>query len=248
MVGPKLLKKAKRILLFVALNGTINRSQIEKKIKPKIDHPTIYKAIALLEQNGLIKEKPPRRGITRFYDLTESGLIQVITQNVPSSVKKAIINYGGLIPRIFDLWPEIGKAHAEEFAFVRLRSVFSEIALRRNEPILSSLIEDVVQKFWDPSWLSRENNPGSADEWRQIIRSNRKLNDMAIRVIIERAKRSADAFDRSLKLISEIGIKLVSVEGRKEIDELKRTIEEDRGKIDHLAQIIDGLLKQQEAQ
>jgi hypothetical protein len=86
LVGLQFLRKSLSILDYLAMNGPSNKSELERRVKPPIDKPTIYKIFTYLEEEEYIEPVHYRKGIVkwqglaRYYRITPSGLEWVFSR------------------------------------------------------------------------------------------------------------------------------------------------------------------------
>jgi DNA-binding PadR family transcriptional regulator len=163
-------EKCVRILEFIATNGPSSKKQIEKKIKPSIDKPTIYKALASLEDNQLVavhhRETVRVRTEVKYYQVTRYAL-GVFMAALPPWEEKTwdARRFSPLFRRLTserksEYWvrgvleknPDI--ISAEWFGIAEALGLFSE---RRAERRLKSMGESVtnapIASGWFPSIL-----------------------------------------------------------------------------------------------
>jgi len=91
-LAPGDIEKHGRVLMYLANNGPSTKYQIEKNIKPKIDHATLHKIVSELKKSAsikVVKEKRSRVGLTmEYYDLTLGGVIGAIQHDDRVSRRK----------------------------------------------------------------------------------------------------------------------------------------------------------------
>ncbi len=211
MSGPKFRLKANRVLLFLALHGPCIKAEMEKELA--IDHPTMHKIVKELATRHVIHPYSTNNPIVKRYDLTEAGLLELITllrKDELKTIDRLAAKYTALLPRIFDAWPVFNKLGAGDAARIRLVDVakknlrmlapdflaglkmyptdsqghISELdGAKDPEAVFPYLMDYVMDSFWDP-----ESQFGLAtpESWERTLAKDAVLRKKALDVILER--------------------------------------------------------------
>jgi hypothetical protein len=228
---PSLDEKKNRVLLFIALNGPVNKSQIEKSIKPRIDHPTIHKVVKDLYLAKLIRVSRKENIIIKYYDLTKWGLVTLIArydQKTPLSFQKLAKKHVDLYPEVLGLWPAIVRAGIEDLAKMKLRSAFREVHDRLTyvrsldvpkeftedltdaelsvlmfgeDELLDQNLEATTEEFLDPYTLKFENLDRVYHAWIRGIKKEPMLCEATIASIQRTVRRCLDRYGEVLMLL-----------------------------------------------
>jgi len=143
--------KMERILLFIASTAPSTKKTIERKMKPAVDKPTIYKAIKrLVEGKRLAVVRKEKSGMVKYYDLTRLGVMDVVlcafedagedAGKISDFVKKLFTRYPEWLPDVASLWPAIENASTDEPRYLKEQPNTSLEAL-----VLSSLVFDICE-------------------------------------------------------------------------------------------------------
>ena len=188
----------RRILLFIAFNGPANKGQIERKIRPKMDHNTIHERVRALSRYGLIHVVGKERIIVRYYEITRAGLMWLIpllkqspvllSLKGPSILARIAEKYHDLLPEILPLWPGIIQARVEDIATWRLErycagafqeEVRARLRLRKRDDRLNHLLRD----FWLEPFPEGDLD---AERWRQALVGVPALHDATKKALRDR--------------------------------------------------------------
>jgi len=192
-LGPKFQAKAYRILAFIAARGPVHKGEIEKAMRPKIDHPTIHKVVKQLASLHAIEAYPTENPIVHRYGLTPIGLIILIRQLKPEEDHAAFDQlaekHGGKLPRILDIWADISKGERGRMVRQRLQ-MFAKNTIKlwsEYQAITGSsevLVRKLMDDFWDP-----EGDPIDLigfldrDVWMAVLKENEMMRSRAMEVI-----------------------------------------------------------------
>jgi len=197
LTGPKFRDKCNRILFFIAVNGPVHKAQIEKSIKPNIDHPTIHKAVNQLLLQRLIHLSGKKNPIVRYYDLTRAGLLWIIRLDSGRLLyphADLAEKYRDLLPEIFSLWPNIvhtaGQFGAENELREKLERYSNGAFEEERRKMLSGKMREAnLNRLLGEFFLDTLADP----RWRQALLHERELTGDSV---LKASRRRIVAFSK----------------------------------------------------
>jgi hypothetical protein len=200
------------------MHGPANKRQIETRIKPRIDHPTIHKIVLdLIDRKMVELDHHEKSQSVKFYRPAKHGVLSLIWDEAylgdqDELVRQLAKKYTDMF-EVFRLWPAIIEAGLEQMALEVLslacQRVLGNAMDYSQSPPKPVEPHDPTSTFLDPFRLGTFVGTIQTRElWLKAVSQNLTLREATARVLRQKTIRDLQAVNEVLEYLAEEKLKV----------------------------------------